>query len=105
MLAERVFSTTYVFAMRIYRIRFTGPSAIILLFCGRYSRDDVFRLREKFHQQQLTPRTSETAFEEKLQIHRVGKKRSLEFALHPWIDSGLIKLGVWLWASSLIWRE
>jgi hypothetical protein len=40
--------------------------------------------------------------EEKLQVQRAGKKSSLEFALHPWMDSGLIRLGVWLSALSLI---
>jgi hypothetical protein len=74
-------------------------------FDGDILGTTCFVLREKFHQHQLTPGTSEKAFEEKLRIQRVGKNRSLEFALHPWIDSGLIKLGVWLWASSLIWRE
>jgi hypothetical protein len=40
--------------------------------------------------------------EEKLQVQRLGKKRSLECALHPWMDSGRIRLGVWLSALSLI---
>jgi hypothetical protein len=42
------------------------------------------------------------AFEEKLEVQRVGKKRSLGFALHPWIASGLIRLGARFWAPSLI---
>jgi hypothetical protein len=42
------------------------------------------------------------AFEEKLEVQRVGKKRFLGFVLHPWMDSGFIKLGAWFWAPSLI---
>src|SRR5216684_8800017 len=38
----------------------------------------------------------------KLQAQSAGKKRSLAFVLHPWIASGLIRLGVWFWAPSLI---
>jgi hypothetical protein len=40
--------------------------------------------------------------EELFQFQRVMKKRSIEVLLHPWIDSGLIRLGVRLSALSLI---
>jgi hypothetical protein len=49
-----------------------------------------------------TGRSGDKAVEEKLQVQRAGKKSSLECALHPWMDSGLIRLGVWLSALSLI---
>jgi hypothetical protein len=49
-----------------------------------------------------TGRIGDNAIEEKLQVQRAGKKSSLEFARHPWMDSGLIRLGVWLSALSLI---
>src|SRR5712672_2140633 len=34
-----------------------------------------------------------------------GKKRSLGSVLHPWMESGFIRLGVWFWVPSLICRE
>jgi len=38
----------------------------------------------------------------RLLVQRVGKKRSLGFVLQPWMDSGLIRLGVWLGGPSLM---
>src|SRR5271163_2456333 len=39
------------------------------------------------------------------QVQRLRKKRSCDCALHPWIDCGRIRLGVWLSARLLMSNE